>query len=137
MLINLVSALVILILLGAGFGAVGARLRRRGRGAVLSFWLITATLLAAAGTARNAAFERGFQFQPAREHPLWMFGLFSSMLLIVLAPASVMLMPDRAEQRSVGANARRGAVLVLPGLMLALVILFALDIGGVHFLPVR
>ena len=137
MLINLASALGLLLLVGALYGAAGVWVRARfGHRAVLALWLGMSAATAALGTARSAAAERGFRYQPARQHPAWMFALFAALLLLVLAPPTAALSRGEPE-RAPGAWALRAAVLVLPGLALALVVGVALDLGGVDFLPPR
>lgn len=134
MLINAVAALAALLILGAIFGAAGAHVRRRfGPGALLPLSVCLAAVVAGAMTVRGNRLERGMRYQPWTQHPLWMLGLYTAFLLVTLTPAAVML--GRAAERPTGASARRAALLVLPGLVLAVLALLALDISGVEFLP--
>lgn len=136
MLVNLLSALVALLLIGAFVGAAGVWARRQfGATAVLALWIGTAIVVAALGTVRGASVQRAFSYQPARQHPLWMFGLFAAFFVVTLSVPAVAV--SRGTAGSIGRGARRGALLVVPGFVLALLFLIALDLGGVPFLPPR
>ena len=133
-LVSVLSGLATLLLLGAAFGATGVWARQRlGPRAVLALWVLSASVVAAVGTIRAARLERAFNYQPARQHPLWVFGLFAAFFLLALAPAAFSL--ARGDERSRGRGARRSALLVLPGLVIAILVGLALDISGVNFLP--
>lgn len=136
MLITAISGFCVLLLLAAAFGAASARVRRTlGRRAVVALWLGAAALVAAAGTIRSIALQRDFSYQPARYHPLWTFGFFAAFLLVALAPS--MLSLTRGIERSPSSGAIRALILIWPGLVIAMMLLLALDLGGIEFLPPR
>lgn len=135
MLLNAILAFIVLLLVAATFGALGASLRRRGRFAVVALWVGLALSCAAAATARLAFQEVGFLYQPARTHPVWLGVLLAVWLLLTLAPGAAMLGWGRV--RSPGAAAARASLLVVPGFLLALGVGLALDVAGINFLPPR
>jgi hypothetical protein len=134
MLLNAVSSLCMLLLLGAAFGALGFRLHRRGGLLlVLGLWFGVAIGVGAAGTARSAYLTRGLRYAPAHDHPLWMFVLLAIALLLIFAPATLML--ARGSAPGTGVAARRAAFLIIPGVMLATLTGPLLEIAGFAFLP--
>lgn len=135
MLFTALTALAMLLLIGPAFGAISVHLQRRGPHAVLVLWVLLATVLAVVGTARVAAQQKAFAYQPARTHPAWMAILFTIWFLITLAPAAKSLAWGHI--RSSRSAAVHASVLVLPGFLFALLVGLALELAGINFLPTR
>lgn len=134
MLSNVLSALAVLLLIGAAFGAAGVWTRDRfGPSAILPLWLGLPLALGAAGSVRSASVSGGLSYRPAQEHPAWMFLLFAVFLMLILAPGAVVI--ARGRGRTLRAGAIHSALLVLPGIVIAILVGLALELGGVDFMP--